>query len=256
MADAILSNLKFRLSGGASNTDPLLSFGGAISSTDIISETTEIVTPISAVSIESSGGNGAGAGSLYFDPTGSLLSWASPGDTLGAAVDVSVTGSYTLFSTTNGYVNVTISGSLPTGIISSVVNVTQSMNNLYGDIDKADSLAGHAGKYRCLYIRNTDPSGTFYGLKVYIKSQPSGADSLEIAVDGLGISASDAETIADEDTAPAGEAFSTAAQGSPLIIGDLAAGQFVAIWLKRVVPANTLTSTPSDLSAIGIEVSI
>ena len=109
---------------------------------------------------------------------------------------------------------------------------------------------------RCFYIRNTDPSGTFYGLRVYIKTQPSGADSLELAVDTLGISTSDAETLPNENTAPTNETFTTPTQGSPLSIGDLGAGQFVAIWVKRIVPAETLISTPLDLSSIGVEVSI
>ena len=40
--------------------------------------------------------------------------------------------------------------------------------------------------------------------------------------------------------------------GSALNIGQLDAGEARAVWIKRVVPAQTLTSTPNDISQLVI----
>lgn len=253
MADPKLSSFNIQLSGGFTNDLPEFSLGGARSNTALTSEIADASAPIVGVTIDALAGNGAGAGSVFFDFSETELSWAAPGDTLGTPVGVGTTGAYTLFSATDGYIHVTIAaGSLPTADATATVNVTQSMENLFDDIDKTESIAGDV-EYRCFYIWNNDSAETFYNVNAYIKSQPTGADSLELALDSGGMNAT-AETIANESTAPTGETFTSPTQGSPLAVGNMAAADSIAIWVKRTISANTLVSTPADLSVIGIEV--
>lgn len=253
---AKLSLLNFFLSGGGANLQPNQSLGGYRSTTKIISETVDDNTPLSGVTINYASDNGTGTGTLFFDFSENTLAWSAPGEILGAPVDVSITGSYTLFSDASGYIHVSVdSANLPFADASAPLSISQTMNNLFDDIEKAESIAGDT-EYRCFYIRNEDTE-TFYDAKIYIKSQPTGADSLALGIDPQGVHnvTETTATLANESTAPGSVTFTSPTQGSPLSIGDIGSGYQVAIWIRRTVPANTLTSTPNDYSTIGLEVS-
>lgn len=253
---AKLSLLQFCLSGGGANTQPNQSLGGYRSTTLIVSETLDNASPMSGVTIDAAADNGTGNGQIFFDQSESTLAWQAPGEILGDPVNVGTSGVYTLFSETQGYIHVTVDAfNLPVADTSATIAIARSMNNLFDDIDKSESIAGDT-EYRCFYIRNTDTE-TFYNAKIYVKNQPTGADSLALGLDPQGVHnvTETTETLANESTAPASVTFTSPTQGSPLVIGDIASGYQVAVWVRRTIPANTLTSTPNDLSSIGIEVS-
>jgi hypothetical protein len=102
-------------------------------------------------------------------------------------------------------------------------------------VSSAESSAGDT-EYRCIYVKNTHASLTLQSAKVWIQTQTPSADtSVEI---GLGTSAVNGteQTVANENTAPSGVTFSTAAnEGAALSIGNLPNGQHKAIWIKRIV---------------------
>jgi hypothetical protein len=128
---------------------------------------------------------------------------------------------------------------------------------LFDDIGKAESYDGDI-EYRAFYVHNGHATDPFVGIKVYIGSDASGADSLAIALDlagtGDGASTGVADTVADESTAPSPALTFTAptAIGTALSIGQLDAGESAAVWMRRTVPAATVTSTASDLSSLTI----
>jgi hypothetical protein len=121
--------------------------------------------------------------------------------------------------------------------------VSATVNQFFDVVSGAESSAGDT-EYRCLYVKNTHGSLTLYSAKVWISSNTPSTDT-EITI-GLGTAAVSAteQTVADESTAPSGVSFSTAAsEGAALSIGDLVAGAYKAVWVKRVVSASAAAYT-------------
>ena len=108
---------------------------------------------------------------------------------------------------------------------------------LFDTISGAENAASDV-EYRCVYVRNEHATLTLQGAKVYISAETAGGASVAIALAGEGVNGT-AETVANENTAPAGEVFSTpTTTGGALTIGDLAPNAFQAIWVRRTA-ANT-----------------
>jgi hypothetical protein len=251
---ATLADLNWYLSGGLSNTSPDSSLGGSKGA--LIGSQT-VSGSMAGVTVDRSEGNAAGVGALTFDATNTALSWAAAGDAAGESVDVSAGGEFVLFSGGEGYLVVTVSpASLPGANDSQAVTVTQNRNNLFDDITKDESFDGDT-EYRCFYVWNDHASDPLVDCAAYIASQPGGADSVEIGLDPAGVNdgSSAAVTVANESSAPAGVTFSAPADSaSALSIGDIPAGQGIAIWVKRTVPARTLAGHANDTMKIAVEV--
>lgn len=251
---ASLADLKWYLSG-AGNTNPANSLGGGIGQ----AFTSQTVTgfAVSGYGLSSAEGNPPGIGTLTYNNTDQTMTWAAPGDTEGPATPVSVNGLHVIHSATFGYLVVNKTGAgTPGSVIVQSLTVEPNLNNLFDDISKDESYAGSVD-YRCFYIWNTNPTDTLITAAVYVQSQPSGADSVEIGLDPAGVNdgSASAVTIADESTAPAGVTFSAPSDSaSALSIGDLPPDQGIAIWVKRTVPANTLAGTPQDIVQLAVEV--
>lgn len=113
---------------------------------------------------------------------------------------------------------------------------TDMPSGIFDTVSGAESAAGDV-EYRCVYVKNEDPSLTLEGAKIWLSANDSGQINI-----GLGTSAINGteQTVADEDTAPAGVTFSAAAnEGAALSIGSIPAGQHKAVWLRRTVAAAT-----------------
>lgn len=123
------------------------------------------------------------------------------------------------------------------GIISTTEIVDATLHNLFDLVASAESASGDT-EYRCYYVKNTHGTLALQNAIVWIQTQtPNGDTSVEIALAGEGVNAT-AETVADESTAPVGETFSApATKGAGLSIGNISAGEYMAIWVKRIVNA-------------------
>jgi hypothetical protein len=251
MAAINLAYLEFRLSGGAANTDPDASLGGIMSSQRIFSKSATGISNITGVVIDDAPGSANGAGTLAYTASTKSFVWTPNSGTAGAST--AVPGS-------TGWLFLTVTyASLPAGNQSDTITVSALSNELWDDIGKAESYDGDT-EYRCLYVTNAHDTDPFIGAKIYIGSDPSGADSLQIGLDlagtGDGSSTGVADTVADENTAPdPAVSFSApTAIGSALSLGQLDAGEARAIWQKRTVPAQTLVSTSADVSQLVVNV--
>jgi hypothetical protein len=122
------------------------------------------------------------------------------------------------------------------GAMSSEV-VSAALHAFFDRVTGAEAAAGDI-EYRCLYVTNTHATLTLYQATVWLSANtPSGDTIIDI---GLGTAAIGAEeqTVANESTAPAGVAFSApASYAAGLVIGDLAPGEYKAVWLRRTVTA-------------------
>lgn len=125
------------------------------------------------------------------------------------------------------------------GVKSSVAIVDDTLQNLFDNVTGAEHSAGDTN-YRCFYVKN-DSAETAYNVKIYIDTNtPAADDTITIGKDLAGLNA-EADTIANESTAPdPAVTFSTAADyANGISLGDIPAGQVYAIWVKRVVTAGS-----------------
>jgi hypothetical protein len=121
------------------------------------------------------------------------------------------------------------------GAISSTQLSGTPLNNLFDDVAGAESSAGDT-EYRGIYVKNTHGTLTLQDAKLWIESQVASGANVEIALADEGLNAT-METIANEDTAPSGPVFSAPTdKPSGLSLGNIPAGQFFGIWVKRIVP--------------------
>lgn len=138
------------------------------------------------------------------------------------------------------------------GARSSTAVTDNTTHNVWDVVGSAESTPGDT-EYRCIYVRNEDPSITLQSARVWIQTQtPSSDTSIEI---GLGTSAINGteQTIANENTAPSGVTFSTAAgSGNALSIGNIPGTQHKAIWIKRIVGA-TAAAANDDSYVLGYD---
>lgn len=155
------------------------------------------------------------------------------------------------FFLSGGAANSDVDASLG-GAKSSVEVTDATLHNLFDVVSSAEALAGDV-EYRCIYVENTNGSAIdLQSAAAWISSNtPSGDTDLAI---GLGSAAIDAteQTVADESSAPSAVSFSApATQGAGLSIGDLAAGEHKAIWLRRTVGA-TAAAYNNDTATINV----
>ena len=148
------------------------------------------------------------------------------------------------FHLSGGAANADANASLG-GAISNTQITNASLHNLFDVVGSDEASAGDT-EYRCIYVKNNHGSLTLQNAAIWIQTQtPSGDTSIEIALGGEGVNGT-AETVADESTAPVGEAFSAPAnEGAALAIGDIPPGQHVPVWIKRIVGA-TASAYNSD----------
>lgn len=250
---ANLSDVKRYLSGGGSNTSPAASLGGAISSSRILNQTvTRASSLITGVTIDDAFGNPLGTGTLSFSAATKTITWTPPTASIGTAVDISVSGSYSIQGASNGgAVAITVvASSLPSSNVSDSVIITARANALWDDVTKQQSNDGRV-EYRCEYLKNTHATDSMVDFNVWIAANAVGQDSVAIGLDPAGI-AGTAVTIANETTAPVGVTFSSPTSGSPLAVGTLDAGEYQAVWIRRTVPAGVTVATPADGYQLGI----
>lgn len=120
------------------------------------------------------------------------------------------------------------------GAISSV-EVTPS--TLWDDVGSDEASAGDV-EYRCIYVKNTSGTDTLLSAKAWVPTNtPSTSTTVDIALGSAAVSATET-AVANESTAPSGPTFSAPTdKASGLTIGDLAAGAYKAIWVRRTVTA-------------------
>ena len=247
-----LAYLELRLSGGPDNLNPSLSLGGELSSQRILSKTASGIANITGITLDDAPGSANGAGTLVFAAAGKTLQWTPNGGTSGDPVPITEDGRYAIPGG-EGYLCVTSTFSaLPSSNQSDTLMVSPFTNALFDDISKLESYEGDT-EVRCFYLLNAHPTEPFIGCNVYIGAQPVGADTLMLGIDPAGIgngsSTGVAVSTANENIAPIGVNFSTpSAIGSALSIGSLAAGQCQALWQRRSIPPQTMTSVAADVS--------
>lgn len=124
-------------------------------------------------------------------------------------------------------------------------SATAASASIFDDVSSAEASSGDA-EYRCVYVHNNHGTLTYLGAKIWIQTNTPSADT-DVAI-GLGTSAVNGveQTVADEQSAPAGVTFSAPASfAGGLVLGDIPAGQHKAVWIRRTVNAGASVASDS-----------
>lgn len=133
----------------------------------------------------------------------------------------------------------TPAGSLGKYISTSALDLVVTLNNLFDDVSGDENAASDV-EYRCIFVLNDHATLTLQSPVVaWIAAEVAGGADIAIGLDPAGVVAkgsagAQAATIATEQDAPAGVAFtSPTTKGAGLAIGDIAPGYCQAIWVRR-----------------------
>lgn len=124
-------------------------------------------------------------------------------------------------------------------------------DTLFDTVSGAESAAG-AVRYRCVYVINTHATLTLFDAVVYLHANTASGDT-QVAI-GLGTSAigGEEQTIADEATAPSGVTFTEPSTlDAGLAIGDLAAGESKAVWVRDTIAEGAAASNDTFTLRVG-----
>jgi len=138
------------------------------------------------------------------------------------------------------------------GTISPNTIPSGTINNVWDDVTGDESYSGDT-EYRAIALRNTHATNDFLNVYVYTTGFQAGspADTISFALEKPGGTPASIQLIDDEEdstnklnpnkfTVATGATVSWTTEGSPsnsLFFGTLNAGDWLGIWLRRVVPA-------------------
>lgn len=128
------------------------------------------------------------------------------------------------------------------------------LHDIFDLVSGAQRQAGYVD-YRAIYVRNEHATQTAYNAALWISTDNT---EIDVALATEAVSVAIANTIATEETAPtlawlSGGAWShPTTEGAALSIGDIPAGGYKGIWIRRTIPAGS-SSIPSD--TVGLSVS-
>ena len=127
--------------------------------------------------------------------------------------------------------------------ISTTLVTDASLHNLF-DIVSGDENEASDVEYRCIFVHNSHGTLVLENAVVWLSAETGGGADAAIAIDDvaaspIGQASAQADEVADEDTAPSGESFSSpTTKGSALSLGNIPAGECRSFWIRRSA-ANT-----------------
>lgn len=123
------------------------------------------------------------------------------------------------------------------GARSTTTAVSATTNSFFDIVSSGEASSGDT-EYRGFYVYNAHGSLTLQNAIIYISGNTTNAENaiaIALADEAVNVAM---ETIANESTAPVGPTFSApTSEGAALNIGDIPAGQFKGIWVRRTVNA-------------------
>lgn len=118
-----------------------------------------------------------------------------------------------------------------------------ALGNLFDDVSGDENAASDV-EYRCIFIHNAHATLTLLGAVIWLQSEVSGGANVAISVDttaasAIGSSSAQAKEVANENTAPSSQTFSSPTdKAGGLALGDIPAGSCRGVWVRRTA-ANT-----------------
>ncbi len=123
------------------------------------------------------------------------------------------------------------------GAISATEITDNTLNNLFDDVSGDEAQAGDV-EYRKIFIKNNHGSLTWIAVKAWIESLTSSTDD-EIAISlSTNLTGSNATGDGQSYVAPTAKTH-----GDVLVVGNLTAGGYKDIWIRRTVSAGAAAFT-------------
>lgn len=132
------------------------------------------------------------------------------------------------------------------------VITTGVANNLWDDVTGAQSAAGLV-EHRAMYVLNNHGTITWQSVVFWIDSLTSSADTeFDVALASEAVNTAIAQTLGSETSVPTGVTFTRpTTKAGGLSIGNMPAGQFKGLWLRRTVTAGAAAA--ADTGSIRAE---
>lgn len=140
--------------------------------------------------------------------------------------------------------------------ISTTQIVDATLNNLFDDVS-GDENAASESEYRGIFIHNSHATLALQTPKVWLSAEVAGGANAALSIDttaasAIGSAGAQMKEIADEDTAPAAQAFtSPTTKAAGLDLGNLPAGQCKGIWVRRA--ATNSAALNNDGATVRVE---
>lgn len=133
----------------------------------------------------------------------------------------------------------------------STTELTTGLHDLFDQVSSSESSAGSV-EFRCIYVKNTHGSLSLTTAKAWISANVSGDTELDIAIGASAINVAEQGPLANELTVPTGPTFTKpATQGAGLSIGDLPAGGFQSLWVRRTVTGGAVAAADTVTIDVG-----
>jgi len=245
---------KCYLSGGSANTDPNLSLGGAISTTELVGQTIAYdSTSITGISLTDAAK--LATGTLHYVASGNYLGLQISGGAVPTtleSVQLTGDGDYVIENPETGvYIVVSVVfASLPASDTSAAITASNILQNLFKNVSQAEAQAGDI-VYRHFYLKNIGAVELL--IDMYLIQQFTGMDYIEIGT-FYTVSGTEDALLADDHTAPSGVTFYQPLTADSGVSVTVAAGEYIGVFLKRTVTTMTDTSTPNDVGVIGFSI--
>jgi len=134
------------------------------------------------------------------------------------------------------------------------VITTDTLNNIWENVSGPDATTGKT-YYKCIYIKNAHATITFIDPKIFISQLTlSTADEIDIGLDTAAPPGTNTALTSNGLTDPGSITWvrpTSATHADVLAPGNMAAGQQVAIWMRRVVQAGA-SSYPSNTGELSV----
>lgn len=124
------------------------------------------------------------------------------------------------------------------GFMSSTEWTGGTLHDLF-DVITGDENAASDTEYRLVFVHNTHGSLTLQTPKLWLFAETAGGANAALALDGTGVvsatsASAQAERVANENTAPSGETFSSpTTKGAGISVANIGPGQCIGIWVRR-----------------------
>jgi hypothetical protein len=140
--------------------------------------------------------------------------------------------------------------------MSSTEITDNTLSNLFDDLTGVENAASES-EYRCVFVHNNHGSLSMLNTRIAMVSTVAGGANQAIALAQQGVvsatsATAQADRVADENTAPSGEVFSTIAldYSTGLVVGTIPAGSCIGVWVRR----DATNSAPVDSDGFTLRV--
>lgn len=124
-------------------------------------------------------------------------------------------------------------------------------NNIWDDITASENL-NQKKEYRCLYIHNA-PGGASEGDYLSASLYLVGSTYAKYKFAKAASKNSTAATVSTEGIAPSGMSFAPADKDNKLVLGDLAPGDYIYVWVERQASNITGSGTTQEVFSLAID---